>query len=104
MAVADRPDLGALRPAVLAVLNVDSRSLLMEYDDDHPECVVMLVLEDVGPAKMGLVVRLLRAQPGKLRLYARVVERAYWRAFQGLPFKRARALAEDLSVATVRSE
>lgn len=90
--MSERPTIDELRPG------------MMGFDETYPECLSMVVIADVGPAKMEEVVAFLRKQPGKLRLYARVVDKKYARAFRAMPFKRALEMASDYSIATVRSE
>ena len=99
-----QPSLDDLRPGVLRVLGLAEAHVRMRYDTEYPECVCMIVLADVGPSKMEKLVAFLRAQPGQLRLYARVIERKYRKQFTGLSYEDASALAADYSIATVRSE
>ncbi len=98
-----RPSLDELLPGITAILGIHRPYVRMEYDEAYPECLSMVVI-DVGPAKMEEVVAFLRKQPGKLRLYAKVIDRKYARAMRAMPFKRALEMAGDYSIATVRSE
>lgn len=98
-----RPSADSMRPVILKILGLRPYDVFMEFSATYPECLSMVVLADVGPAKMEEVVAFLRRQPGKMRLYARVVERRYARSFRGVSFKHASAMADELSIATVLS-
>jgi hypothetical protein len=99
----DYVNVKVLRPRILKILGLSKGEVFMEFSKEHPECFMMIVLEDVGPDKMDKVMEYLRKKGnGKLRLCANIVGDADAKRFEGLSFEDALELSWEVGVATVR--
>ncbi len=101
------PTADELRPEIEKVLGLDPKEIFLGFGKDYPECLCMVVLRDVGPAKMDRVCRMIykRQEKGQdLRLCANIVEKKHGAKFADLDFDAAWRLSWDLNIATVRAE
>lgn len=92
-----------LRPRILKILGLSKEEVLMDFSKEYPECLMMVVLTDVGPDKMNEVSDYLRKRGnGKLRLCANIISDGDAKRFEGLSFEDAEKLSWEVGIATVR--
>lgn len=92
-----------LQPRITKILGLSKDEVFMEFDKEYPECLMMVVLEDVGPDKMNKVMDYLRKRGNeKLRLCANIIGSADAKRFEGLSFEDALTLSWEVCEATVR--
>jgi hypothetical protein len=101
------PTLEELRPEIMRAIDLPPKEVFLGFGDDYPECLCMVVLRDVGPARMTKVVRHIRNRVNagqELRICANIVEGKHKAMFNGLDFEAAWKLSWDVNCATVRWE
>jgi hypothetical protein len=97
------PTVDELRPEILKLLRLSEAEVPMAFSDEYPECLCMVVLKDVGPAKMEDVMQLLRDKSNEeMRLCANIIDKSNAYRFAGLSFDEAFELSWSFGVATVR--
>jgi hypothetical protein len=97
------PTIDELKPEILKLLGLTEEQVPMAFSKEYPECLDMVVLYDVGPAKMSEVMQLLRDKSNEeMRLCANIIDWSdAWR-FKGMSFDAAFDLSWNFGVATVR--
>jgi len=96
-------DVADLRPEILKILGLTNPQLYMGVGKDYPECLCLVVLEDVGPSKMTQVCDLLRQKGNEQwRLCANILEKKHAHLFTGMGFDAAWEESWNLCIATVR--